>query len=196
MAIVKYLATLFASALMLTGCASTTTSSHDACRLLDENGGLFNNWYRSTRKAEREFGVPAHIVMATIWKESDFQARARPARNRHLGFIPGRRPSNAYGYPQALDSTWDWYRESTGRKRAKRHKFKDAVHFVAWYHDQSGRRNGVARTDAYNLYLNYYLGHGGYARGAAADNAFAQNAARRVADQAERYRSQISNCRA
>jgi len=182
--------------LLLTGCASRPSATQDACQLLDANGGWFNNWYRQTRKVEREFGVPPHVVMATIWKESTFQPRARPPRKRHFGVIPGARPSNAYGYPQALDSTWRWYQDSTGRKRAKRNRFKDASHFVGWYHYQSFQRNGVARTDAYNLYLNYYLGHGGYARGAAASNAFARDAARRVAEQAELYRRQIGQCRA
>ncbi len=187
---------LLISVLALGGCAAKPQPEHDACALFDDNGGFFNNWSRHTRQVEREFGVPAHVVMATIWKESSFQARARPARKRHLGFIPGKRPSNAYGYPQALDSTWDWYRQDTGRSGAKRNSFKDAAHFVGWYHDQSHRRNGVAKSDAYNLYLNYYLGHGGYARGAAQSNAFARDAAQRVAARAALYSHQMSQCRA
>lgn len=180
---------------LLSACASQPSNIDNACVIYDEKGGLFNNWYRYSKRVEREFGVPSHVLMATIWKESAFQARARPPRKKILGFIPGPRPSNAYGYPQALNSTWDWYRKETGRSRAKRNKFKHAIHFVGWYHDQSHRRNQVAKTDTYNLYLNYYLGHGGFARGAAANNAFARDAARRTAQRAELYRSQIARCR-
>ncbi|MCC1497922.1 hypothetical protein [Alcanivorax sp. 1008] len=186
---------LVAVSMLLTACASQPSNVNDACAIYDEKGGLFNNWYRYSKSVEKEFGVPPHITMATIWKESTFQARVKPPRKRYLGFIPGPRPSDAYGYPQALKSTWKWYREETGRSRAKRNKFKHAIHFVGWYHDQSYRKNKVSKTDAYNLYLNYYLGHGGYARGAAAGNPHAREAAGRVAAQAEKYRVQLSKCR-
>ena len=33
-----------------------------------------------------------------------------------MGFIPWRRPSSAYGYPQAKDDTWDWYIRKTGNR--------------------------------------------------------------------------------
>jgi len=187
-------AVLVLCALVLAGCASQPAPTQDACALFDENGGFFDNWQRHTQHVEQEYGVPAYVVLATIWKESAFEARAKPARRRLLGFIPGPRPSDAYGYPQALDSTWDWYRDETGKRSAKRNRFKDAVDFVGWYHDQSHRRNGVARTDAYNLYLNYYLGQGGYARGDASRNPYARQAAQQVAEQAERYRRQIARC--
>jgi hypothetical protein len=189
------MAMLLMVVLGLAGCASQPANVHDICAIYDEKGGLINNWYRQSKRVEKEFGVPPHVTMATIWKESTFQARVKPPRKKYLGFIPGPRPSDAYGYPQALRSTWRWYQEETGRSRAKRQKFKHAIHFVGWYHDQSHRRNGVAKHDAYNLYLNYYLGHGGYARGAAANNAFARDAARRVAEQAEKYRVQLARCR-
>jgi len=182
--------------LLLGGCASQPLPAGDACVLFEDNGGFFDNWQRHTKRVEKEFGVPAYIVMATIWKESSFEARAKPARKRYLGFIPGPRPSDAYGYPQALDATWDWYRDATGRRSAKRHSFKDATHFVGWYHHQTHLRNGVPRTDAYNLYLNYYLGHGGYARGGAGRNPHARQAAQRMAERADLYRRQIDQCNA
>jgi len=189
------LMTLLLMTMLLSACASQPSNVNDICAIYAEKGGWFNNWYRYGKKVEKEFGVPAHITMATIWKESTFQARVKPPRKKYLGFIPGPRPSDAYGYPQALKSTWRWYRNETGRSGAKRQKFKDAIHFVGWYHDQSHRKNRVAKTDAYNLYLNYYLGHGGFARGAASGNAHARQAASRVAAQAEKYRAQLARCR-
>src|SRR5690606_24779074 len=106
----------------LWGCASQPSNVNDICAIYDEKGGLFNNWYRYSKKVEKEFGVPPHVTMATIWKESTFQARIKPPRKKYLGFIPGPRPSDAYGYPQALRSTWRWYQNETGRSGAKRQK--------------------------------------------------------------------------
>ena len=41
----------------------------------------------------------------------------------------------------------------------------DALDFIGWYNDTSHRRLGLSKGDAYSLYLAYYSGHGGYARG-------------------------------
>ena len=180
---------------VLSGCTSRPSNIDNVCTIFEENGGWFNNWKKHAQRTEKEFGVPVPVMMATIWKESAFYAKARPPRKKILGFIPGPRPSNAYGYPQALNSTWDWYRKETGKGRAKRNKFKHAIHFVGWYHDQSARRVNIARNDTHNLYLAYYLGHGGYARGAGQSNSFAQSAARRTKAQADRYATQYQRCR-
>lgn len=185
---------VFTLLLSLVGCASQPANINNACAIFDEKGGWFNNWYRQASKVEKRFGVPVPVLMATIHKESAFQARVRPPRTRLLWIIPWKRPSDAYGYPQALDSTWQWYREETGRSGAKRHKFSDAVHFVGWYHHQSHVKNGVPLNDAYSLYLNYYLGHGGYARGAAQNNAWVRNAATRVQRLADAYAAQLRGC--
>lgn len=185
---------VFLLALFLAGCASQPANINNACAIFDEKGGWFNNWYRQARKVEKEFGVPVPVLMATIHKESAFQARAKPPRTKLLGFIPWKRPSDAYGYAQALSSTWQWYRDETGRQGADRNDFFDAIHFVGWYHHQSHIRNGVALHDAYNLYLNYYLGHGGYARGAARQNDWARGAAARVQRRADAYAAQLRGC--
>lgn len=178
----------------LAGCASQPANINNACAIFDEKGGWFNNWYRQAREVEKEFGVPVPVLMATIHKESAFRARAKPPRTKLLGFIPWTRPSDAYGYAQALDSTWQWYRQETGRPGADRDDFNDAIHFVGWYHYQSHIKNGVALNDAYNLYLNYYLGHGGYARGAARNNAWVRKAAARVQSRANAYAAQLRGC--
>lgn len=179
----------------LSGCASQPSNIENVCTIFDENGGWFNNWYKQSRKVEKEFGVPVPILMATIWKESAFNARAKPPRRKLLGFIPWKRPSDAYGYPQALKSTWKWYKDDTGRGGADRNDFGDAVHFVGWYYYQSHKRNGIPRTDAYNLYLSYYAGHGGYARGTWKNNRHMKTAAARVASMEKVYRQQLASCR-
>lgn len=181
--------------LALGGCtAAQPANIQDACAIFREKGGWFDNWHRHARRSEREFGVPIPVMMATIYKESSFRARAKPPRRRLLGVIPWRRPSNAYGYAQALKGTWAEYREQTGRRRAKRHRFRDAVHFVGWYHHQSHRRNGIALDDAYNLYLSYYAGPTGYARGVWKSSPHMQTAAANVASMTAIYRRQLASC--
>jgi hypothetical protein len=180
--------------LALGGCASTPTHIDDVCAVFDQKGGWFNNWYKAAKRSEKEFGVPVAILMATIYKESGFQADARPPRTKLLGFIPWKRPSSAYGYPQALDGTWDWYRRETGHGGADRDDFGDAVHFVGWYHYQSHVRNGIARNDAYHLYLAYYAGHGGYARGTWKSRPYMKRSAQRAQDMATRYAVQMERC--
>ena len=180
--------------LTLSGCAGTPTNTDNVCAVFDQRGGWFNNWYKYAKSAEKEYGVPVPVLMATIYKESGFNAKAKPPRTKLLGFIPWKRPSSAYGYPQALDGTWDWYKDATGRRGADRDDFKDAVQFVGWYHYQSYKKNGVARNDTYNLYLNYYAGHGGYARGTWKNNKWMKGAAQRTASMANRYQQQMQAC--
>lgn len=180
---------------VFTGCASQPSDINNACTIFHENGGWFNNWYKQTKKVEKEYGVPVSVIMATIWKESAFKARAKPPRKKLLGLIPWKRPSNAYGYPQALKSTWNWYKEDTGRGGADRNDFADAAHFVGWYYYQSYKRNGIARNDAYHLYLSYYAGHGGYAKGTWKSNKHMKSAAARMASMEKIYRTQISRCK-
>jgi len=138
------------------------------------------------------FSVP--ILMATIYTESNFEPRARPPRTKLFGVIPWKRPSTAYGYSQALDGTWERYQRETGRFAARRTNFGDAIHFVGWYHATSNRTNGIAKTDAYNLYLAYYSGHAGYSRGSWRGNAGVQRAAQRATTMANRYAGQLQGC--
>jgi hypothetical protein len=183
--------------LFLVGCASTPPrQSEDACSLFSEKGGWVDNWNRHTLRAEREFGIPQHVILATLWQESRFHAKARPPRDRLLGFIPWKRPSSAYGYPQALDSTWAWYRKDTGGgPLTRRSSFKHAAHFVGWYHAQSHRINGIARNDTYNLYLAYHEGHGGYRRGTYRGKPGLTEVAHKVQQMATLYERQLQDCR-
>lgn len=179
---------------VLSGCAGTPTNTDNVCSVFDQRGGWFNNWYKYAKNTEKEYGVPVPVLMATIYKESGFNAKAKPPRTKLLGFIPWKRPSSAYGYAQALDSTWDHYQEATGRRGADRDDFKDAVQFVGWYHYQSYKKNGVPRNDTYSLYLNYYAGHGGYARGTWKNNTWMKGAAQKTAQMANRYEQQMRGC--
>jgi hypothetical protein len=178
-------------ALFVTGCASSPPDQvHDACLILEDNRA----WWRDLQRTERRWGVSPGVQLAILKRESSFNARARPARTRLLGFIPGRRPSSAYGYAQALDGTWDWYRRDTGRRGADRDDFGDAVDFIGWYSDQSRERSGIPLSDPYRLYLAYHEGHGGYNRGTYRSKSWLQRAAREVETDARRYDRQIDRC--
>ena len=145
----------------LLGCAAAPPkNTSNLCEIFTEKKG----WYKDTRKASKRWGGDIAVMMAMIYQESSFKARARPPRKKILGIIPGPRPASAYGYAQAINATWDIYKKSTGNKGADRNKFKDAVDFVGWYNHQSHRKNRIKKNDAYNLYLAYHEGHGGFAK--------------------------------
>jgi len=181
-------------ALGLSACASAPSNTTNSCAIFAQRSGFFENWRRDAQRVEREYGVPVPILMATIYTESNFEPRARPPRTKLFGVIPWKRQSTAYGYSQALDGTWERYQRETGRFAARRTNFGDAVQFVGWYHDTSSRTNGIAKSDAYNLYLAYYSGHAGYARGSWRGNAGVQRAAQRATSMANQYAGQLQGC--
>lgn len=177
---------------LVAGCATRPPSDLDnVCAIFDEKRG----WYRGARRAEKAWGVPIPVLMAFVHQESRFVAKAKPPRKKIFGFIPGPRPSDAYGYSQALKSTWTDYKRSAGRYGADRDDFGDAIDFVGWYNHQSYRRNGIDRGDAYRLYLAYHEGQGGYARGTYRGKQWLINVARKVDDRARRYTGQLGSCR-
>ncbi|MEE4279029.1 MAG: transglycosylase SLT domain-containing protein [Halieaceae bacterium] len=176
---------------LLGGCASRPPDNvDDLCAIFDDKRG----WYDDARDAEKRWGTSVPVMMAILHQESRFVARAKPPRKKILGFIPGPRPSNSYGYSQALKSTWASYERSAGRYGADRDDFGDAIDFVGWYNHQSYRRNAIARNDAYGLYLAYHEGHGGYERGSYRNKEWLQGVARKVADRSRRYEGQLGRC--
>ncbi|WP_421786798.1 hypothetical protein [Hyphobacterium sp.] len=170
---------------------SPPESTHDACLILEDNRA----WWRDLRRSEDRWGLSPGVQLAILKRESSFDANARPARRRLLGIIPGPRPSSAYGYAQALDGTWDWYREDTGRRWADRDDFGDATDFIGWYGNMSGRLSSIPPTNARALYLAYHQGHTGYNRGTYRGISWLNRAADQVATDAARYDRQIAQCR-
>lgn len=180
---------------MLTGCAIHPPSNvNNACAIYSERSSIFNSWERQTKKAERKYGIPAPIILATIYQESRFRPNARPPRKKLFGFIPWRRPSNAYGYPQALRGTWREFKQEEGHPFYRRNRYKHAAQFVAWYHNKSHQRNGINKNDAYHLYLAYLFGPTGFKNKHYANHPAGQASARRVSDMAARYDSQLKQC--
>lgn len=166
----------------------------NACAVLQQRSGWFNDWYATARKTEAKYGIPAHVLLATVRIESGFDSDARPPRTKILGAIPWTRPSSAYGYSQALNGTWEQYRDETGNSWAKRDDFAASMDFVGWYHAKTASRYGVAPDDAYALYLGYMVGWTGYGRGAWRDNPVALRGAAKTARMASAYKVQIASC--
>jgi len=188
----RFILSLGLVVLTVSGCATPPPkNSDDLCAIFKEKP----RWYREAKESYRRWGVPIPILMAIIYQESSFRARARPPRKRYLGFIPGPRPSNAYGYAQALKETWEMYVKSTGRKGADRDDFADAVDFIGWYGDVSHRRCGIPKRDAYRLYLAYHEGHGGFNKNSYAGKSWLLGIAEQVKERASIYSRQLARCR-
>ena len=166
----------------------------NVCAVFEQNDGWFTDWESAAKRAEQERGIPVQVLMATMRKESGFKSNATPPRTKLLGFIPWTRVSTAYGYSQALDGTWSQYKQETGRSGARRSDFADAVDFVGWYHAKTAKLHGIARDDAYNLYLAYYFGWTAYERGDWKENVELQRYARETADIAQNYAAQLRGC--
>lgn len=177
---------------VLGACTTSPPSDLDnLCSVFQEKRG----WYEDARASEKAWGTSIPVLMAIVHQESSFQAKAKPPRKKILGFIPGPRPSDSYGYSQALGTTWKDYQRSAGRYGADRDDFGDAIDFVGWYNHQSYRRNGISQNDGYGLYLAYHEGHGGYERKTYQSKDWLQGVARKVADRATRYDRQLAQCR-
>jgi hypothetical protein len=180
--------------LLLVSCGGGNYSAprnlENACAILDERP----KYHDAMQRAERRWGVPVHVQMATIYQESKFIGNARTPHKYALGIIPMGRQSSAYGYSQALDGTWDDYRSATGRYGARRNKMEDATDFMGWYMDQSEKKLGISKWDATSQYLAYHEGHTGYSRGSHQAKAWLMRVAADVGSRAELYQRQLIAC--
>jgi len=176
---------------LLAGCtASQPRDVNNVCAIFEEKSG----WYDDAADSRKEWGSPISTMMAIMHQESRFKAKAKPPRKKIFGFIPGPRPSDAYGYSQALGSTWDGYKRSAGRYGADRDDFGDAIDFIGWYNDTSYRRNKIKRNDTYHLYLAYHEGHGGFAKRSFKNKTWLKKVAKKVSARAIKYRKQYRGC--
>ena len=171
--------------------------NHRAPQNLDDICSIFDDrrdWYWAAKRSEERWGTPTHIQMAIIGQESSFRFDARPPRTKLLGFIPWTRPSNAYGYSQALDGTWMRYKNDTGRQSADRDDFDDAIDFVGWYTDLSNESEGISKWDPYNQYLAYHEGQAGWRRGSYKQKSWLNKSAKRVDRRARQWWAQLQSC--
>lgn len=178
----------------VSACVSRPAASNlnDLCQMFRDKPA----WYRAAKASSQKWGGPIHLPMAIMHQESRFKAKAKPPMRFFLGIIPLGRPSDAYGYSQALKSTWAEYQRDVGSRFKNRDSFASAFDFIQWYMDKSYKRNGVSKWDAYAQYLNYHEGHGGYSRGSHNSKQWLLGVANKVNSRSKQYSTQLSRCQA
>jgi hypothetical protein len=189
---------LFRAAILLAFLASCGGGNFSAPRNLDNACALVDErpqYFRAMQDAERKWGVPVPVLMAIIHQESKFVGNARTPHRFALGIIPMGRQSSAYGYSQALDGTWDEYRDDQNRRGARRDRIDDAADFMGWYMTQSRDKLGISLSDAQTQYLAYHEGRTGYANGSHNNKPWLIEVAARVGARAQTYGDQLATCR-
>jgi len=153
-----------------------------------------SRWHKHVKKSTKKWGTPVHVQMAILKQESDFTYDAKPGRKKLLGFIPWTRKSSAYGYAQVLNDTWKEYVKDSGNRGADRDDFKDAIDFVGWYTHNTQKQTKVSKWDAYNQYLAYHEGRGGYIKGTYKNKQWLTKVAKKVDNNAKLYAAQLKTC--
>jgi hypothetical protein len=177
--------------IILSGCVTDRNfNQSNLCDIFQTNP----QWKSYAEKTKDKWGVPVSLQLSFIKQESSFNRTARPPRQKVLGLIPGLRPSSAYGYSQALDGTWEEYKQSTGNYNADRKNFADASDFIGWYVDGSYRLLKIEKTDVYNHYLAYHEGKGGFQKKSYNKKKWLLEVAKKVENQAKEYSDQIKKC--
>ncbi len=185
-------AILVSLCLFFSGCSTLPSSkANDVCSIFNH----YDHWYWAAQDAQKKWGVPIHILMAMIHQESTFNGGAAPPRTKILWVIPWKRPTSAYGYCQAVDSTWDMYKKANNKSFVFRNNFADAVDFMGWYCNEAHKRAGVKKHDALALYLAYHEGIGGYRKGSYRTKPWLMQTAKKVRSRAIKYKSQLKKCK-
>jgi len=162
----------------------------NACSILDQRP----EFLRAFRASQRRWGVPMQVQMAVIYQESKFVSDARTPLRYTLGVIPMGRQSSAYGYSQALDATWDEYRDDTGRRAARRDDINDAADFMGWYMAVSTEKLGISPSNTRSQYLAYHEGRTGFRRGTYNGKPWLLRVAGEVDARARNYGLQLQQC--
>jgi len=171
-------------------CSSVPKYPQNACKIFGEN----YLWYKSAKKSSDTYGVPIHIILAFVNKESGFNRWAKPKRTKLFKIVPYKRPSSSFGYSQAVKKTWELYKNETNSPFALRTRFKDSVMFIGWYMNKTNKINKISLNDSYRQYLNYYLGWGNYAKKTYNTDKKAIIFAKSVQKQSEIYKVQLVEC--
>lgn len=178
--------------LIITGCVQRPPSNiNNICAIFYEN----SKWYRSALKAEKHWRIPASVIMAVIYQESHFKARAKPPRLHIFWIIPWKRASSSYGYAQAITGTWQLYKRSTGHHFARRTSISDTCDFIGWNLNLAHRYLSYPVDDAYHLYLAYHEGIGNFRRGSYRQKKWLLKIAQKVEKRAVLYQEQFNQCR-
>lgn len=151
--------------------------STDACRLLSQRP----HWRTALVQTKQKWGVEPWYILAFMYQESRFNPTAMST-------------SQAYGYAQVKDDSWDWYELKTGNTAGSRERFDDAVDFMGFYATANVARNGVALNDVKNQYLAYHEGMGGFERQTYLAKPWLLAVADKVVQRSVIYKNQLAQC--
>ena len=188
---------LLRASILLLFLASCGGGNFSAPRNLDDACSIVRQrptYLSAMKAAERKWGIPVSVQMATLYQESKFIGNARTPHRYALGVIPMGRQSSAYGYSQALDGTWEEYQQDQHRRGARRDNIRDASDFIGWYMSETSRSLGIPRSDAENQYLAYHEGRNGYAAQSYKSKRWLVDVAQRVGNRADMYHNQLLTC--
>ncbi|MDC1337860.1 lytic transglycosylase [Pelagibacteraceae bacterium] len=174
--------------ILITGCSSIPQNTSNSCSIFSER----YLWYKHAKKTEQKWGTPIYIQLAIIKMESDFDWLAKPPRQKLFKIIPFKRPSSSFGYSQAVNGTWEQYKNETGNKLATRTRFKDSVDFIGWYTNKTESLLKISKKDAFRQYLAYHEGWSGYKN--YKNNQKVIALAKKVEKQSNKYKSQLQDC--
>ena len=162
----------------------------DSCLMFEQK----KNWYKATKKSYDKWNTPIALQLAIINQESSFSQFAKPERKKIFGFIPGSRPSTAFGFAQVTNPTWEWYKNNTGNNNASRANFKDVTDFIGWYSDKTYKILNIPKNDFYNQYLAYHEGHRGWKKKSYNSKKWLLEVAKKVESNANKYNKQLKEC--
>ena len=174
---------------LISACSSIPSNTSNSCSIFDER----YLWYKYAIKSEEKWGTPIYLQLAIIKMESGFDWLAKPPRQKLFKIVPYKRPSSSFGYSQAVKGTWKQYKTETGNKFATRTRFKDSVDFIGWYTAKTEKILKISKKDAFKQYVAYHEGWGNYKN--YKNNKKIINLAKRVEDQANIYKKQLSDCK-
>jgi hypothetical protein len=181
---------IFLFGFTLQSCMATPPKNSDnICLIFEEK----KSWYKAVMQSEKRWKIPPYVLMSFVYQESSFQSDAKPKRTKLLWVIPWKRESTAAGYSQALNMTWEDYKEETGNTRANRKDFKDSADFIGWYASK-GYYQGFDRLDARSLYLAYHEGYGGFKKKTYRKKPWLIKVADRVQARSTKYQQQYWGC--
>ena len=175
----------------LTGCMTAPPrDQNNLCNIYRQ----YPAWYKDSVAMQTQWGTPPNVAMAIMKQESSFVADALPPRAYLLWVIPWGRVSPSYGYAQAQPPAWKDFERAMGRS-GSRDNYADAIMFIGWYTAGTQRQLGISKWDAYNQYLAYHEGRGGFTRNTYRGKPWLMQVARKVQQQSQTYGAQLAQWR-
>ncbi len=150
---------VLALVLGLSACASAPSRINNVWQVFDQKNGFFENWRTEAQRAERKRGVPVPVAHGHAARDPASSTTPKPPRTMVLGFIPWKRVSSGL----ATRRRWTAPGRNTSARPATVWPSATILPTpstsVGWYHTKTAERFGVAKDDAYSLYLApYYFG--------------------------------------